>query len=104
MPELPEVETVVRFIRPDIVGKTIQKVVPQNNYEKVLATHTARQFNKLLKGQVIKNVVRRGKYIVFNLDQGHLLIHLRMTGRLLLRLSEDDKPKHLTAIDRKSVV
>lgn len=98
MPELPEVETVVRYVRPKIVGKTIQKVVPQNNYDKVFATHTVRQFNKLLTGQVIKNVMRRGKFIVFNLDHGHLLIHLRMTGRLLLKLSEDDKPRHLTAI------
>ncbi len=98
MPELPEVETVVRFLRPHLVGKTIQKVIPQNNYDKVLETHTTLQFNKLVKGQAIKNILRRGKYIVFNLEQGYLLIHLRMTGRLLLKLSEEDKPKHLTAI------
>lgn len=98
MPELPEVETVVRYIRPKIRGKTIQKVVPQNNYDKVFATHTTEQINALTVGQSIINVTRRGKYIVLNLDRGHLLIHLRMTGRLLLKLSEDDKPRHLTAI------
>jgi len=98
MPELPEVETVVRYLRPNIVGKTIQRITPQNNYDRVLTTHTARQFNKLVKGQVINTVVRRGKFIVFNLGRGHLLIHLRMTGRLLLKLSKDDKRKHLTAI------
>lgn len=98
MPELPEVETVVRFIRPKIVGKTIQNVVPQNNYDKVFATHTTEQLNTLITGQTIIGVNRRGKYIVLNLDRGHLLIHLRMTGRLLLKLSEDDKPRHLTAI------
>ena len=98
MPELPEVETVVRYIRPNIVGKTIWRVTPQNNYDKVLATHFPRQFNKLVKNQVLNNVVRRGKFIVLNLERGHLLIHLRMTGRLLLKLSEDDKRKHLTAI------
>ena len=98
MPELPEVETVVRFIRPNIVGKTIQTVTPQNNYDKVLETHTPCQFNKLIAGDSIIAVKRRGKYIVFNLDNGYLLIHLRMTGRLLLKLSKDDKPKHLTAI------
>jgi formamidopyrimidine-DNA glycosylase len=98
MPELPEVETVVRYLRPKIAGKTIQRITPQNNYNRVLATHTARQFNKLVKGQVINTVVRRGKFIVFNLSRGHLLIHLRMTGRLLLKLSKDDKLKHLTAI------
>lgn len=98
MPELPEVETVVRYIRPKIRGKTIQKVVPQNNYDKVFATHTTEQINALTVGQSIIDVTRRGKYIVLNLERGHLLIHLRMTGRLLLKLSEDDKPRHLTAI------
>ncbi len=98
MPELPEVETVVRFIRPKIIGKTIKTVAPQNNYDKVFATHTTKQINSLIAGQSIINVTRRGKYIVLNLDRGHLLIHLRMTGRLLLNLSEEDKFKHLTAI------
>ena len=98
MPELPEVETVVRFIRPHLVGKTIQEVLPQNNYNKVLATHAPGRFNKSVAGQSIIDVTRRGKYIVLNLDSGFLLIHLRMTGRLLLKLSEDDKQKHLTAI------
>ncbi|MBU0529537.1 DNA-formamidopyrimidine glycosylase [bacterium] len=98
MPELPEVETVVRFIRPKIVGKTIQNIIPQNNYDKVLATHTSQQFNELVAGKSIIDVGRRGKYIVINLNNGFLLIHLRMTGRLLLNLTEDDKPKHLTAI------
>jgi len=98
MPELPEVETVVRYLRPKIAGKTIQRITPQNNYNRVLATHTAQQFNKLVKGQVINTVLRRGKFIVFNLSRGHLLIHLRMTGRLLLNLSKDDRLKHLTAI------
>jgi formamidopyrimidine-DNA glycosylase len=90
MPELPEVETVVRYIRPNIVGKTIQSVIPQNNMP--------RQFNNLIVGKSILNVERRGKYVVLNLDNGFLLIHLRMTGRLLLNLTKDDKPKHITAI------
>ena len=98
MPELPEVETVVRYIRPNIVGKTIQSVIPQNNYDKVLATHIPRQFNKLIVRKSILDVERRGKYIVLNLDNGFLLIHLRMTGRRLLNLTKDDKPKHITAI------
>ncbi|MFC1784233.1 DNA-formamidopyrimidine glycosylase [Candidatus Neomarinimicrobiota bacterium] len=98
MPELPEVETVVRYIRPNIVGKTIHNVIPQNNYDKVFVTHTPRQFNELVAGKSIITVERRGKYIVFNLDRGHFLIHLRMTGRLLLNLAENDKIRHLTAV------
>ena len=98
MPELPEVETVVRYIRPKIVNKIISGVLPQNNYVKVFATHITEQFNALVTDKQITGVKRRGKYIVLVLDKGFLLIHLRMTGRLLLELSEDDKPHHLTAI------
>ena len=100
MPELPEVETVVRYIRPNIVGNIIKEVVPQNGYDRVLATHKPNQFNELVVNKSIKEVTRRGKYIVIHLERGYLLIHLRMTGRLLLKLSEDDKPRHNTAIVR----
>ena len=96
MPELPEVETVVRFIKPLIIGKTVRQVEPQNNYDKVLETHTPQKFNTLTSGQSIINVWRRGKFIVIDLDSGHIFIHLRMTGRLLIKLTEDDLPKHLT--------
>ncbi len=98
MPELPEVETVVRYIRPKIVGNIINEVAPQNDYDKVLATHLPQRFNKLAVGKRIIAVERRGKYIVLNLNNGFILIHLRMTGRLLLKLTENDKLKHLTAI------
>ncbi len=98
MPELPEVETVVRFIRPVIVGKIINNVQPQNEYTKVLATHNVQRFNHFIEGRTVEGVERRGKYIVLILESGYLLIHLRMTGRLLFNLTEDDMPKHLTAI------
>ena len=98
MPELPEVETVVQNLKPSIVGKKIDAVIPQNNYDKVLATHKPNEFNKFTVGEKITDVARRGKYIVIHLTSGYILIHLRMTGRLLLELSENDKHKHLTAI------
>jgi len=98
MPELPEVETVVQHLRPNIVGKIIKEVAPQNDYDKVLATHNPNQFNELVVNKSIKDVTRKGKYIVIHLKRGYLLIHLRMTGRILLKLSEDDKPRHNTAI------
>ena len=98
MPELPEVETVVGFVKPEIVGKTIMSVVPQNGYDKVLATHDLAQFSTLVNSKSISDVSRRGKYIVIHLQIGFLLIHLRMTGRLLFELSQNDNPKHLTVI------
>lgn len=97
MPELPEVETVVQYIKPFVEGKIIQQIYPQNNYDKVLETHTPNLFNFNTKNKSINNIWRRGKYIVFDLSSGHLLIHLRMTGRVLTTLGEDDRPKHLTA-------
>lgn len=97
MPELPEVETVVRFIRPLVEKKRVEKVVPQPGFEKVLETHEPRDFNRHLRGQRIHHVRRRGKFIVMDLARGVLLVHLRMTGRLLRKLSTDDNPKHVTA-------
>ncbi|NOZ03997.1 MAG: DNA-formamidopyrimidine glycosylase [FCB group bacterium] len=97
MPELPEVETVVRSIRPHLVGKTISRVSVCNGFSKVFATHSPEIFNRQVAGRYIKHVRRRGKYIVFDLDHGYLLIHLRMTGRLIFRLLPEDNPKHLTA-------
>ncbi|MCK5331668.1 MAG: DNA-formamidopyrimidine glycosylase [Candidatus Marinimicrobia bacterium] len=97
MPELPEVETVVRSIRPLIVGKTIKAVETAADYPKVLATHTPAEFNRLIRGQSIVAARRRGKYIVLELNSGYLLIHLRMTGRLLAHLGPEDKSRHITA-------
>ncbi|MBC8401981.1 MAG: DNA-formamidopyrimidine glycosylase [Candidatus Marinimicrobia bacterium] len=97
MPELPEVETVVRSIRPLIMGKKIVTINTAPDYPRVLATHTPLQFKKQVVGQTIKAVSRRGKYIVLQMEIGFLLIHLRMTGRLLTKLGKNDKLKHITA-------
>lgn len=98
MPELPEVETVVRSIKPLIADKVIEYIAPQNDFNKVLETHKPTQFSKLVTNKSITDVSRRGKYIVIHLNTGYILIHLRMTGRLLTEMSEDDEPRHLTAI------
>jgi formamidopyrimidine-DNA glycosylase len=81
MPELPEVETVVRSIAPHLVGKRIlsasfnsKHVTPGNR-----AALAAR-----LAGRRVESVRRRGKFIVVSLDQGALTVHLGMTGRLLI--------------------
>jgi formamidopyrimidine-DNA glycosylase len=81
MPELPEVETVVRSVAPHLVGRRIvsaefrSKFVTPGNRRK-LAAHVA--------GRTIVEVRRRGKFIVVRLDEGFLSIHLGMTGKLLL--------------------
>ncbi len=81
MPELPEVETVVRSLAPHQIGRRIvqaaftSKFVTPGNRSKLAAR---------LAGRTIVGIQRRGKFILLALDQGTLVVHLGMTGRLLL--------------------
>ncbi|OGW72145.1 MAG: DNA-formamidopyrimidine glycosylase [Omnitrophica bacterium GWA2_52_12] len=82
MPELPEVETVVRDLkRGGLEGRRIQDV--SLLWARTAATHAPEVFKRELKGRLIREVSRRAKFIVMRLEpQGWLLVHLRMTGRL----------------------
>ncbi|NUO18495.1 bifunctional DNA-formamidopyrimidine glycosylase/DNA-(apurinic or apyrimidinic site) lyase [bacterium] len=80
MPELPEVETAVRELRPKLLGRVLGgawSTVPRQ-----LGKMKARELDRFVKGQRVVSVSRRGKYIVIRLEQGVVLVHLRMTGRL----------------------
>jgi formamidopyrimidine-DNA glycosylase len=84
MPELPEVETTVNDLKPHMVGKKITGV-------DVLALGTivglsAGGFKEGLVGRKVADISRRGKNLIFKLDNGKfLIVHMRMTGSLLLR-------------------
>jgi formamidopyrimidine-DNA glycosylase len=83
VPELPEVETVVREIRAELLNRSITAArfaVPRQ-----LQPHTPRGLARAVAGQTIRDVRRRGKHILLQLDRGLLLVHLRMTGRLYVR-------------------
>src|SRR5258705_11107920 len=80
MPELPEVEMVVRGLRDDVVGRTITGAMI--HWPGELWTLSPNEFTDRLVGQKIDNLRRRGKYIVFDLSHDTLLIHLKMSGRL----------------------
>lgn len=79
MPELPEVESVVRTLRPRLVGRRI--VDFQSLWPRQVSPGFARVRDALI-GREVLEVVRRGKYIAWRLADGYLLIHLRMSGRL----------------------
>lgn len=82
MPELPEVETVVRTLRPNLKGREIKQI--EIRHEDVIHHPGAAEFIGRLQGCTIAELSRRGKYICMTLDDGQLLAaHLRMTGRLL---------------------
>ena len=86
MPELPEVETIVCELRPLVVGRTVTEV--RVAWPGSIAGSTPEEFATRLLGQRIAGLTRRGKFLVFRLASGELLLtHLRMTGRLLLRQS-----------------
>lgn len=93
MPELPEVETVVRSLRDDVVGRTFSAV--SFNWPRQIVAPSPAAFAERLVGQRIDALNRRGKYIVFSLSEGALLIHLKMTGRLYMahkwRSESDDR-------------
>jgi formamidopyrimidine-DNA glycosylase len=81
VPELPEVETVVRALRPHVLGRRILRV--EFRQKRVLKGQPKRSA-ELLAGRRIAGVCRRGKFIVFDLEGLYLTVHLGMTGRLLL--------------------
>jgi formamidopyrimidine-DNA glycosylase len=83
MPELPEVETIVRRLSQSLPGSQIIKV--DLLWERSLAKPSALEFNKRLHGQTIQRVSRRGKFLRLHLTIGQLLVHLRMSGDLAIK-------------------
>jgi formamidopyrimidine-DNA glycosylase len=88
MPELPEVETIAQTLRegtnlkPGIVGKKI--LCAEVFWERTIEEPTAQEFNQRIVGQQIVSIGRRGKYLVFTLSEDTMLVHLRMSGDLLV--------------------
>ena len=119
MPELPEVEHVVRALRPVVTGRRV--LASEIRLPKLVAPLSPSSFNRKLKGSRITGVSRRGKYILIELDnkvalphgrasdtrryqkparqQGLVLaVHLRMTGKFVSLSADDELPKHAHAI------
>jgi formamidopyrimidine-DNA glycosylase len=99
MPELPEVETVRRQLEPEVVGKTITEAEVLD--ERWTRPELPRRVEQALAGRAIESVRRRGKYLVVGLDdRSALVMHLRMTGNLLIREPEADALADLMHTDR----
>lgn len=80
MPELPEVETVVRGLRPDLIGKTITSF--WYDWLPAIRTPSPEQFEARVVGQRVEAIERRAKYVVIVLEDTLLMVHLKMSGRL----------------------
>ncbi len=80
MPELPEVETVVRGLRAPLVGHTVTGM--WYDWARTIHSPAPEDFAARITGQTFRAIERRAKYIVCALDHDLLVIHLKMTGRL----------------------
>ncbi|MBI4135386.1 bifunctional DNA-formamidopyrimidine glycosylase/DNA-(apurinic or apyrimidinic site) lyase [Candidatus Uhrbacteria bacterium] len=92
MPELPEVETIRRQLQKSIVGKTIKSA--DVLYTKVVHGLSTVNFARVLRGREVKEVGRQGKLILIRLiGDETLVVHLKMTGRLLLQSARHPEPR-----------
>jgi formamidopyrimidine-DNA glycosylase len=81
LPELPEVETVVRTLAPHLRGR---QIVSASFSSAFVTPGNRKTLARRLTGRTIQSIARRGKFIVIQLDHGALTVHLGMTGRLLV--------------------
>ncbi len=91
MPELPEVETTRRGLAPHLEGQTIQAVVIRHPS---LRWPVPQQLKTLLRGQRIRHIQRRAKYLLFDTEVGWLIVHLGMSGSLRVLPANTPPGKH----------
>jgi formamidopyrimidine-DNA glycosylase len=89
VPELPEVETIRRQIEPELVGRRIASMEVFD--ERLTRPVPPREVERAVTGRRIESVGRRGKYLLVRLEGGRwLVMHLRMTGNIVLREPRSD--------------
>lgn len=93
MPELPEVETVVRTLEKQIKGREIIRV--DVRYPKIVENGDAAAFSARLQQQHFRTFARRGKYLLFGMDDCLLVAHLRMEGKFYLQSPQEAITRHM---------
>lgn len=97
MPELPEVELVTKSL--DKLVKSRKILIAELLRQKLAPATSPEKFADLLKNTTINHVTRRGKHILFDMDNSKtLIVHLRMSGRFMLLPLERENPKFSHAI------
>ena len=92
MPELPEVETVKETLKSQILNRIIKKV--NVIYPSIIETPNIIDFKRKIKNQQILDIKRRGKWLMFELNDYYLLSHLRMEGKYNIRTLDDELDRH----------
>ena len=97
MPELPEIETIKNVIEPQVQGHVINNVIV--NRPEVISYPAAEKFCSAVAGQEISSMSRRGKFLMFHLkNESRIILHLRMTGCLLVTPADYLTEKHTHVI------
>jgi len=92
MPELPEVETVLRGLKPELIGRILTKIEQRREN---LRFPIPEDFVVRLTGQKIRQLSRRAKYILVHTENGQVMIlHLGMSGRVMIHNDTPDLQKH----------
>jgi len=95
LPELPEVETVKEVLKPKLITLEVKDVLV--HYDKMIKTSDVADFKNKIIGQKFVDIKRRGKYLIFELDDYHLLSHLRMEGKFFYEDEKVSPAKHIHA-------
>jgi len=90
MPELPEVETVKETLKKQILNRKIINV--DIYYDNIIAYPNVLEFKKQIINQTITDIKRRGKWLMFELNDYYLLSHLRMEGRYFIKKDDPINP------------
>ncbi len=92
MPEKPEVMTVARKLKDHLIGREFKNV--EIFHDNIIAYPTVQEFKENIKNKKVVDITTRGKWIVFDLGQDYLLVHLRMEGKFFYRTPKDVREKH----------
>ena len=95
MPELPEVETVRRVLKEQIVNLKIEDI--KIRYEGIIEDDINYFINNI-KDKIIIDILRRGKYLIFKFNEGYMLSHLRMEGKYFYVKNDTLDNKHIHII------
>lgn len=92
MPELPEVETVKNTLKKLVLNKKINSV--NVRYNNIIVSPSVLEFENEIKNQTILDIKRRGKWLMFELNDYYLVSHLRMEGKYFLKNKNEELSKH----------
>lgn len=99
MPEAPEVQNVINFLKEQLKGRTIESV--EISHPKLSDNMEPEQMEKLLTGERFEEFSRRGKYLIFEMKDFDWISHLRMEGKFLVEDEIPEDPKILKHIHAK---